>query len=131
MPDMDSGNRMIRIPKPQNPKTPKPKTRKLVPHRLAALQHTLYPLQRLLLATKRQEGFTLQVQQVLFGYHRGFTQVAAAHDIGEFLGHHGVVVRRVARAPHAVDAGEQGAEGGAAHADVTDDDKIKLTFSKG
>src|SRR5580692_5750759 len=56
-----------------------------IPDRLSTLQHALDAFKGFLFAAEAQERFSLQIKQILLADERRLAQIAATHDIGQFL----------------------------------------------
>src|SRR5688500_7769770 len=74
----------------------------LISYRFAGLDYTLNALKRFSFSTKTQESFALQVKKVLFRHVRGFTEVATAHNIGQFFCCQHIMVSGISGPPHPV-----------------------------
>src|SRR5882757_10067756 len=63
----------------------------LISQRFTGLQHVLHALLRFGAAAEAQEGFPLQIEQVLFRYLLRAGQAASAEHMRQFLAHNDVV----------------------------------------
>src|SRR5262245_55264218 len=86
----------------------------LIPKRLACLQHVRDALLRGFRPAQTDEGFALEVEQILLAHPRRARQVAAAHHRGDLQPDQRVVVRDVAAALHHVDSELELGQGGLA-----------------
>src|SRR3954462_2763503 len=76
----------------------------LIPERLPGLQRVLNALERLALATEFQEGFALEIEQVLLAYRCLVRQCAAGENVGQGTADDRVVVADPPSAPGEMDA---------------------------
>src|SRR5690606_31053843 len=82
----------------------------LITQRLPFCQHKLDTLESFALGKQRQKRLTLEIEEILLANQRGFRQIAARHDVSQFIGNLSIVFRDKFPGLHAIGTNQEHSE---------------------